>query len=211
MHACMHAHKHMSRVQVRGQMALNSLPLDWGHQRSLCMLLSIYFTHHPSSDRGDPLDPWARVTCQWTIFSQARALTLCQHLFCRKRSRKRGLILWEARKPIIRNFSFIQRFNRLRKIYHSFHELSSSSERRPDSQNRWYACLVVPFYAVGRHSKQMPVWTPIEGYLQKTRIQTPPRRAPQAINQGVVSGILERRCYRCRPVYTLTLQLPLSL
>lgn len=47
-------HKHMGRVQVGGQMALNSLPLGRGHQRSLCVLLSIYFTHHPSSGRDDP-------------------------------------------------------------------------------------------------------------------------------------------------------------
>lgn len=44
----------MGRVQVGGQMALNSLPLGRGHQRSLCVLLSIYFTHHPSSGRDDP-------------------------------------------------------------------------------------------------------------------------------------------------------------
>lgn len=47
-------HKHMGRVQVGGQMALNSLSLGRGHQRSLCVLLSIYFTHHPSSGRDDP-------------------------------------------------------------------------------------------------------------------------------------------------------------
>lgn len=47
----------MSRAEVRGQMALNSLPLGLGHQRSLCVLLSIYFTHHPSSGWDDPVTP----------------------------------------------------------------------------------------------------------------------------------------------------------
>lgn len=156
--------------------------------------------------RATPLDPRARVTCQWTIFSQARALTFCQHLFCRKQSSKRSLIPWEARKPNVRNFSFSQRFNRLIKFFRS--SALTSSEWRPHSQSRWYASPIVPVYAAGR-SKQMPAWTPIEGCPQK-KINNPGIR-PRAINQGVVSGILECRCYRCWPVYTLTLQLPLSL
>lgn len=34
-----------------------TLHFGWGHQKSLCVTLSIYFTHHPSSGWGDPVTP----------------------------------------------------------------------------------------------------------------------------------------------------------
>lgn len=46
----------------------------------------------------------------------------------------------------------------------------------------------------------MPAWI---GVPTKT-LQKPPLCALSAINQGAVSGILERRCYQRRPVYTHT-------
>lgn len=85
------AHKHVGRAQVRGQMALNSLPLDWGHQRSLCVLLSIYFTHHPSSGQGDPVTLELGLPVRWLSIHEHGGLTLGQHLFSQEGGRKEGV------------------------------------------------------------------------------------------------------------------------
>lgn len=122
MHACMHTNTWAGfRSEVKWPWTISLWTEDIRGPSVCCSPFILPIILHQTG--VTPLDPGARVTCQWTIFSQARALTLCQHLFCRKRSRKRDLILWEARKPNIRNFSFIQRFNWLRKIYHSFRAL----------------------------------------------------------------------------------------
>lgn len=46
-------------------MALNSLLLGWGYQRSLCGLLSIYLTHQPLSTWNDPVTPQLGLPVSW--------------------------------------------------------------------------------------------------------------------------------------------------
>lgn len=69
----------------------------------LCAALHLFY---PSSliRPGWPRDPEARVTCQLTVYSWARGLTLCQHLFCerggrkkKKKTKKRGVWFSEVK------------------------------------------------------------------------------------------------------------------
>lgn len=57
----------------------------------LCAALHLFYPSSLIRPRW-PHDPGARVTCQLTVYSWARGLTLCQHLFCEKgRRKKRGV------------------------------------------------------------------------------------------------------------------------
>lgn len=73
-------------------------PLDWEHHKSLCVLLSIYFTHHPSSDLRDPVTPELGLPCQLTVSSRAPSLKLCQHLSCGKAKERRVTCMWLQQK-----------------------------------------------------------------------------------------------------------------
>lgn len=150
-------------------MALNSLPLDWGHQRSLCVLLSIYFTHHPSSGRGDPTTLQLGLPVSWLSIHEHgawRSVNICS---VRKEEERKEELRENKTRNIWRQpcLWFWTKFVKIQDL------LVSSLEFRRRGALTFStvppACVIVPVYPE-EHGKQMPAWTPIEGYLQKKTI-----------------------------------------
>jgi len=128
---------------------------------------------------GWPRDPGARVTCQLTVYSWARGLTLCQHLFCEKGgSKKRGvcvsvvktLNIYHTISYTIHSISLV--------CYHSkVHISGRAGPRLVNFLLRWHASVIIPVYSETKIQRNS-VNRCLHGYqlkgVPKKTLQKPP-------------------------------------